>query len=81
MDEIYKIIAEQYNLPVEVVKEAYMSFYKYIRENISNTLLKDKELEVEDLNISFNIPSIGKLYFDKNKYLKIKNNYVKNKNK
>lgn len=77
MDKIYTEIAEELQLPIEVVKKAYTSYYEYIRIQISNTLLEDKELEdIEDL--SFNIPSIGKLYLNRNKLKKIKK--VTNKN-
>lgn len=77
MDKIYTEIAEELQLPIEVVKKAYTSYYEYIRIQISNTLLEDKELEdIEDL--SFNIPSIGKLYLNKNKLKRIKE--VTNKN-
>lgn len=77
MDKIYTEIAEELQLPIEVVKKAYTSYYEYIRIQISNTLLKDKELEdIEDL--SFNIPSIGKLYLNKNKLKRIKE--ITNKN-
>lgn len=77
MDKIYTEIAEELQLPIEVVKKAYTSYYEYIRIQISNTLLEDKELEdIEDL--SFNIPSIGKLYLNRNKLKRIKE--VTNKN-
>lgn len=77
MDKIYTEIAEELQLPIEVVKKAYTSYYEYIRIQISNTLLEDKELEDID-DLSFNIPSIGKLYLNRNKLKRIKE--VTNKN-
>lgn len=70
MDNIYKQVAEETDLPIEVIKYIHNSYYSYIRTCISNTLLEDKDME--EFNLSFNIPSIGKLYFNKDKYLKIK---------
>lgn len=67
-------VAGELNLEVEVVDEAYKSFYGFIREKISELPLKE-ELSEEDFNAlrtNFNIPSIGKLHCTYDRYLGMK---------
>ena len=56
-------VANKLELPQEVVKEAYESYWKFIRQIISELPLKDElsEEEFNRLRTNFNIPSIGKL--------------------
>lgn len=77
MKKIYKETSEHLGLPIEVVKVAYESFYKFIRETIKEMPLKDSDINIKDLKTSFNIPSIGKLYCNEKKLEKIKNGYDK----
>jgi hypothetical protein len=77
MKKIYKETSEHLNLPIEVVKAAYESFYKFIRETIKEIPLKDSDINIKDLKTSFNIPSIGKLYCNEKKLEKIKSKYDK----
>jgi hypothetical protein len=77
MKKIYKETSEHFGLPVEVVKAAYESFYKFIRETIKEIPLKDSDINIKDLKTSFNIPSIGKLYCNEKKLEKIKSKYDK----
>lgn len=77
MKELYKETSEHLDLPIEVVKAAYESFYKFIRETIKEIPLKDFDTDIKDLKTSFNIPSIGKLYCNEKKLEKIKNSYDK----
>lgn len=61
--EILKKVAIELNLPVEVVKLAYESYWTFVRETITSLPLK-KSLNEEDfskLRTNFNIPSLGKL--------------------
>lgn len=77
MKELYKETSEHLDLPIEVVKAAYESFYKFIRETIKEIPLKDSDTDIKDLKTSFNIPFIGKLYCNEKKLEKIKNSYDK----
>lgn len=70
---MYKEIADKLNLPIDVVKIAYESFYSFIRDTIKNIPIKDSKEDLDNIKTSFNIPSIGKLYLNKNKLEKIKN--------
>lgn len=61
--EAIKQVSIELGLPPQVVKEAYESFWTFIRNNIKALPLKadlSKE-EFDKLRTNFNIPSIGKL--------------------
>lgn len=61
--EILKEVSIELNIPVEVVKEAYESYWLFIRQSIVALPLK-QDLSLEDFNklkSNFNIPSLGKL--------------------
>ena len=70
-------VANKLKLPREVVKEAYESYWKYIRCTISELPLKDdlSEEEFNKLRTNFNIPSIGKLSCTYPRYKAIKDRY------
>lgn len=59
---IYKV-AQELNLPVEVVDKTYKAYWLSIRSMISDLPLKDIKTEEEfnKLKPNFNIPSLGKL--------------------
>ena len=74
-------VAAKLDLSPEVVKEAYGSYWKFVRESITALPFK-KDLTEEDfssLRTNFNIPSIGKLSctFDRYKAIKDRYKYVK----
>lgn len=79
-DAIIKV-AKEVELPVEVVRAAYKSYWEFIRNKIQELPLKEdlKEEDFQEMKTSFNIPSIGKLNCDYNKIKKIKEHYNKNK--
>ena len=70
-------VANKLELPVEVVKEAYESYWKYIRCTISELPLKDdlSEEEFNKLRTNFNVPSLGKLAVTWDRYKAIKDRY------
>lgn len=70
-------VANKLELPREVVKEAYESYWKYIRCTISELPLKDdlSEEEFNKLRVNFNIPSLGKLAVTWDRYKAIKSRY------
>ena len=70
-------VANKLNIPVEVVKEAYESYWRYIRCTISELPLKEdiSENEFNKLRTNFNIPSIGKLACPYDRYKAIKDRY------
>ena len=70
-------VANKLNIPVEVVREAYESYWGYIRCTISELPLKEdlSEDEFNKLRTNFNIPSIGKLACPYDRYKAIKDRY------
>jgi len=60
---MYKKVAEELQIPQEVVQEAYYSFWRFIRDKINELPLKEDltEEEFNSLRTNFNIPSLGKL--------------------
>lgn len=74
MLNLYKQVAEEMNIPVEVIKEAYLSYWKFIRKTIQELPLKNdlSEEEFAKLKTNFNIVSLGKLSCDYDRYVKLK---------
>ena len=61
--EILKEVSIELDIPVEVIKEAYESYWLFIRQSIAALPLK-QDLSIDDFNklkSNFNIPSLGKL--------------------
>lgn len=83
-NKIFEDVAKEYDLPVREVKRAYMSMWRYLRKEIVALPLKGEHIlteeEFNDLNPQFNIPSIGKLNVQYDKYLRLKNRYLSYKN-
>ena len=61
--EAIKQVSIELGLPPQVVKEAYKSYWTFIRNNIKALPLKEdlSREEFDKLRTNFNIPSIGKL--------------------
>jgi hypothetical protein len=74
MLSLYKQVAEEMNIPVEVVELAYKSYWKFIRKTIQELPLKEdlSEEEFAKLRTNFNIVSLGKLSCDYDRYVKLK---------
>lgn len=72
--EIYTKVADELNLPIEVVIEAYKSYWKFIRKTIQELPLKENLSNDEFLKLkrNFNLPSLGKLVCTEDKYKKLK---------
>lgn len=61
--EAIKQVSIELGLPPQVVKEAYVSYWTFIRNNIKALPLKEdlSKEEFDKLRTNFNVPSIGKL--------------------
>lgn len=61
--EAIKQVSIELGLPPQVVKEAYESFWTFIRNNIKALPLKEdlSKEEFDKLRTNFNVPSLGKL--------------------
>lgn len=79
--DIITKVAEDNNIPVDIVSKAYKAYWLYIRNSVQSIPLKGEltEAEFSLLRPNFNIPSLGKLYvtYDKYKGVKKRFNYIK----
>lgn len=75
--EALQFISRELDLPLDVVKTAYESHWRFIRETIKSLPLKEdlSEEEFNKLRTNFNIPSIGKLTCTYDRYKGIKKQY------
>lgn len=75
--EIIHKVAEDTNLPVEVVDRTYRSFWLFIRATISELPLKSSftEEQFSELRTNFNIPSLGKLTCNYGRYKGVKKRF------
>jgi hypothetical protein len=82
LNDLYLKVSKEMDIPVEVVEEAYKSYWKFIRHTIQELPLKNDltEEEFAKLKTNFNIPSLGKLNCTYDKFLRIKKKleYIKN---
>lgn len=69
--EAIKQVSTELGLPPQVVKEAYESYWTFIRNNIKALPLKEdlSKEEFDKLRTNFNIPSIGKMSVTWERYL------------
>lgn len=72
--EAIKQVSIELGLPPQVVKEAYESFWTFIRNNIKALPLKEdlSKEEFDKLRTNFNVPSIGKLSCTYDRFIGIK---------
>lgn len=75
--EIINRVAIELNLPSNVVKKAYESYWKFIRETIKSLPLKEEVTEerFNGLRTNFNIPSIGKLSCTYDRMVRVKKKF------
>jgi hypothetical protein len=75
--EAIKQVAIELELPPQVVKEAYESYWTYIRNNIKALPLKEdlSKEEFDKLRTNFNIPSIGKMSVTYDRMVRVKQGF------
>lgn len=75
--EAIKQVSIELGIPPQVVKEAYESYWTFIKNNIKALPLK-KDLSKEEfdkLRTNFNIPSIGKLSCTYDRMIRVKKRF------
>lgn len=72
--EVIKQVSTELGLPPKVVKEAYESYWTFIRNNIKALPLKEdlSKEEFDKLRTNFNVPSLGKLSCTYDRFIGIK---------
>ncbi len=78
---IFEKVSNKLNIPPKLVQDIYNLYWSYIKETIQSLPLKEdltKE-SFSNLRTNFNIPSIGKLYCNYERYLGVKDkiNHIK----
>ena len=77
--DVIKKVAEELSLPEELVSRTYDAYWRFIRESISELPLKDNLSKdtFDNLKTNFNIPSIGKLSCNYQRYIGVKKQFEK----
>lgn len=78
---IFEKVSNKLNISPKLVQDIYNLYWSYIKETIQSLPLKE-DLTKESFNnlrTNFNIPSIGKLYCNYERYLGVKDkiNHIK----
>ena len=75
--EIISKVSDDTGIPVDIVNKAYKSYWRFIRDTISNLPLKDSLTEEQYLQLrtNFNIPSLGKLTCNYQRYTGVKKRF------
>lgn len=70
-----RVTSSKLDIPLSAVVLAYQSFWDNIKEQIETMQINNMELDQEQSHIpmSFNIPSLGKLYTSPEKIFSINN--------
>jgi hypothetical protein len=81
-DIIYEKVSKELGINKEIVERTHKAFWYYIRATISKLPLKESN-DIDALKaqvISFNVPSLGKLYMNPYKHRQLDNNKKEEKN-
>lgn len=74
---IFERVSQETGIPEEVVSLAYRTFWRFVRDIITNLPLKEDltEEEFNKLRTCFNVPSLGKLVCTYDRYLGMKKRF------
>ena len=76
-EQIIESVANELQLPVDLVRKTYKAYWQFVRDTIQQLPLKDdiSEEEFKKIKTNFNIPSLGKLYCTRDRYLRVKKRF------
>lgn len=76
-EQIIESVAKELQLPVDLVRKTYKAYWQFVRDTIQQLPLKDdiSEEEFKKIKTNFNIPSLGKLYCTRDRYLRVKKRF------
>ena len=76
-EQIIESVANELQLPVDLVRKTYKAYWQFVRDTIQQLPLKDdiNEEDFKNFKTNFNIPSLGKLYCTRERYLRVKKRY------
>ena len=76
-EQIIESVANELQLPVDLVRKTYKAYWQFIRDTIQQLPLKEdiSEEDFKKIKTNFNIPSLGKLYCTRDRYLRVKKRF------
>lgn len=76
-EQILNRVAEELELPVDLVRNTYKAYWQFIRDTIQQLPLKEdiSEEDFKKIKTNFNIPSLGKLYCTRDRYLRVRKRF------
>ena len=76
-EQIIESVANELQLPVDLVRKTYKAYWQFVRDTIQQLPLKGdiSEEEFKKIKTNFNIPSLGKLYCTRDRYLRVKKRF------
>ena len=76
-EQIIESVANELQLPVDLVRKTYKAYWQFVRDTIQQLPLKDdiSEEQFKKIKTNFNIPSLGKLYCTRDRYLRVKQRF------
>lgn len=76
-EQIIQSVADELGLPASLVKRTYRAYWQFIRDTIQQFPLKEdlSEEDFKSIKLNFNIPSLGKLYCTRERYLGVKKRF------
>ena len=79
MKSIIEKLSKELGLPKSVIEGTYRNWWKYIKLHIEELPLKEDltEEQFKKLRPNFNLPYLGKLYVDYDRYKRVKEKYKK----
>lgn len=77
LEEIARRVGADLGLPRKLVLNTYKAYWKVIKQHLESLPLKGEitKEELESLQTSVNLPSLGKLYVDKDTFFLHKERY------
>ena len=76
-EQILESVANDLQLPVDLVRKTYKAYWQFVRDTIQQLPLKEdiSGEEFMKMKTNFNIPSLGKLYCTRERYLGVKKRF------
>ena len=76
-EQIIESVANELQLPVDLVRKTYKAYWQFVRDTIQQLPLKEdiSEEDFKKIKTNFNIPSLGKLYCTRDRYLRVKKRF------
>lgn len=77
MQEIDRKVSELTGFPKDLVSKTYKAYWRFIKDKVENLPLKEKlsREEFSNLKTNFNLPYLGKLFCNYDRWVSIRNKY------